>query len=280
MKNYSGPLSPSLVLAGLSSFSPLERKGASAPPEAERRGTDLGKPDKKAKQFITREFSVKAVNAQERTFEGLAAAYSLDDGLDEIKVGAFAQTIARWQQGGKKTVKPLIDHHVYNSVRRVVGKAIELEERPTEGGLWAKFQVVPGVDGDEILHRLEGGFVTGLSIGYRALKFSFEQREGVGMVRILEEIALEEVSLVIWGMNPDALIDTDSVKSQLEALDEQRARLLAMLEAPKEGGETPPPEKPEASAKYSEAKRLALRAKVSCLLALRSAPRVTAPVSE
>lgn len=259
----------------------LQHKGASAPPDAdlERRGTAFGTPPaKEAKVFLSREFTVKSVDAKARTFEGLSAAYTLDSGNDEIKVGAFAQTIARWKQGGKKTVKPLIDQHVYNSVRRVVGKIIEMEERPQEGGLWTKFQVVPGNDGDEILHRVEGGFVTGLSIGYRAIKFSFEEREGLGMVRILEELALEEVSLVIWGMNPDALIDTDSVKSQLEALDRKRSELLAMLEPDNEEKKTPPETAP-ASAKTPEEKIIALRAKVAVLLALRSAPRESAPAS-
>jgi HK97 family phage prohead protease len=259
-------------LSPLALVSRVETKG-SAIEELERRGTPLGAPAKEVKNFLSREFSVKSVDVKERTFEGLSAAYTLDEGNDEIKVGAFAQTIARWKQGGKKNVKPLIDQHVYNSVRRVVGKAIDMEERPTEGGLWTKFQVVPGNDGDEILHRVDGGFVTGLSIGYRAIKFSFEEREGFGTVRILEELALEEVSLVIWGMNPDALIDTDSVKSRLEMLDQERSRLVAMLG---KGDESPEP----ASAKTPEEKIVALRAKVSCLLALRSAPRELAPVSE
>lgn len=254
----------------------LGRKGAAAPAELERRGTALANP-KDAKHFLSRGFEVKSVNATDRTFEGLSAAYTLDEGNDEIKVGAFAQTIARWKQGGKKNVKPLIDHHVYDSVRRVVGKIVDMEERPTEGGLWTKFQVVPGNDGDEILHRVEGGFVTGLSIGYRALKFSFEERDNVGMVRILEELALEEVSLVIWGMNPDALINTDSVKSRLEALDAERTRLLAMLEEEKPDDT---PAAPKASANLTEEKRRALRAKVALLLALRSTPRDSAPVSE
>jgi HK97 family phage prohead protease len=210
---------------------------------------------------------IKASDDDPRSFVGLAAAWSLDEGNDVIHRGAFAQTINRWKQAGGKKVIPLIDQHNYGSVRCVVGKAVELAE--VDLGLQAKFTVIEGADGDEILERVKGGFVNGLSIGYRPILFDFEERDDVGFVRHLREVALEEVSLVIWGMNPDALVETDSLKSRLSALESEREELQALLKK-KETEEAPAPDVP-ASADPELLARI--RAKVAVLKARRSSPQ-------
>lgn len=173
---------------------------------------------KSAKTRAVTRFSLKALNATERTFEGLAAAWSLDDGGDVIERGAFAKTLNDWKQSGGKRIIPLIDQHSYNSVLKVVGKMLDATE--TEEGLLTKWEVVPGDDGDKYLTRIEGTFINGMSIGYETVQAEIESVTVDGVteyIRHLKELKLIEVSLVIWGMNPDALIDTSSVKALLNA---------------------------------------------------------------
>lgn len=198
------------------------------------------KPKTKSQTRAITRLSVKAVNATERTFEGLAAAWSLDDGGDVIERGAFAKTLNDWKQSGGKRIIPLIDQHSYGSVFKVVGKLLDAAEN--EDGLWTKWQVVNGDDGDKVLERVEGNFVNGLSIGYETVQADIEQitiDSETEYIRHLKELKLIEVSLVIWGMNPDALIDTSSVKALLNAeragdatlTAEQRQQVLTQLES-------------------------------------------------
>ena len=159
-------------------------------------------------------FEMKAADDQTRTFEGLASTWDLDLGGDVIHKGAFAKTLRDWKSSGR--VIPLIDQHNYFSVRSVLGKLVDARE--TDEGLWTKWKVTEGQDGDELLHRLRGGMVDGLSIGYETVSSEPETRAGV-TVRHLKEVRLLEVSAVIWGMNPNALITRGSVKSLLDPLD-------------------------------------------------------------
>lgn len=162
-------------------------------------------------------FEVKEVSDQKRTFTGLSAAWSLDDGGDVILRGAFAKSIASLKSG--RTI-PLIDQHNYTSVRRAIGKAIDAEE--TEDGLLTTFRVIATPDGDEVLARVKEGVIDGLSIGYMVpeggQRAPGENERAAGVKRLLTEIDWFETSAVIWGMNPDALIDTASVKSLAASL--------------------------------------------------------------
>lgn len=166
---------------------------------------------------LFRPFEVKELDTEERTFEGLASTWDQDLGGDVIHPGAFKRTLDHWRKSGRAL--PLIDQHNYGSVRSVVGKLVEAQE--TDEGLAAKFEVIEGPDGDEILRRLKGGYVDGLSIGYRPIKTEepSEDEQRAGVWRHLKEIELKEVSVVIWGMNPDALVDTDSVKALIAKQD-------------------------------------------------------------
>lgn len=202
----------------------LESKSATAAPPRQT------KPDTK---WLNVGFAVKADSVDEdaRTFEGLAATWDLDLGGDVIHQGAFKRTLKFWRDSGR--VMPLLDSHNY-SVRDVVGKL--LEARETDEGLWTKWQVIEGGDGDEVWLRLKGGYVTGLSIGYRAIKVDYatEEEEREGIWRHLKEVELREVSVVLWPMNPEARVDTETVKHMLasyqgrELSEEERAELKAL----------------------------------------------------
>jgi len=176
-------------------------------------------------------FEVKETDEEQRTFRGLASTWDLDLGGDVIHRGAFKRTLDHWRRSGR--VIPLLDQHNYGSVRAVVGKLIEARE--TADGLDAKFQVIDGPDGDEILRRIKGGFVDGLSIGYRAIKIEepTDEERRKGILRHLKEIELREISVVIWPMNPNARLDVSSVKALLakgaDALtDDELAELVAL----------------------------------------------------
>lgn len=172
-------------------------------------------------KLLTRRMEVKQVDIGGRTFEGLAATWDRDLGGDIIEKGAFRKTIREWKKSGR--ILPLLDSHNWFSVRDTVGKLIAAEER--DEGLWTKWLIVPGTDGDEILARLRsddehGAFIDSMSIGYRPVKFKIidpgeedKEEEFSEPTRLLQEIELHEVSLVLFPMNPAARIDSASVKT-------------------------------------------------------------------
>ncbi|GMV06729.1 MAG: hypothetical protein AMXMBFR53_30040 [Gemmatimonadota bacterium] len=212
-------------------------------------------------------FQVKADSLDDatRSFTGLASTWDLDLGGDVIHKGAFKRTLNNWHRS--KSVLPLLDSHsAYGTVRAIVGRMIDAKE--TDEGLVATFEVIDGPDGDEIWRRIKGGYVTGLSIGYRAIKIEApsEEEQRAGVWRHLKEVELREVSVVVWPMNPAARIDKGSMKAlaaDVAALEEaaacrdltdeekaELAELNAKIEALlDEGGVTPktggtPPEEP------------------------------------
>lgn len=189
-------------------------------------------------------FEVKALDEEKRTFTGLASTWEEDLGGDVIHKGAFARTLEHWRRSGK--VLPLIDQHNYGSIRSVIGKLTRAEE--TDRGLETSWEVIEGPDGDEALRRLKGGYIDSMSIGYEAVRWEMEQREGAESwerIRHLKEVRLYEVSLVIWPMNPGALIDANSMKDLSAALKAGRItkeQLRALLEEPPAGEDEPAPE--------------------------------------
>lgn len=193
---------------------------------------------KKDRKTAVASFAVKATDDAARTFTGLASTWELDEGGDIVHQGAYARTLSSWRNSNGKRIIPLIDQHNYGSVRKVVGKLVDAKE--TDAGLETTWQIVEGADGDEVLNRLKGGFVNGLSIGYEVVQADDEQITQGGQttyIRHLRELKLFEVSLVIWGMNEGALIDTSSVKARLIAgrkgdiplSDEEKVKLASGL---------------------------------------------------
>ena len=160
---------------------------------------------------------VKSVDEEDRTFEGLAATWDLDLQDDVIEKGAFKRWIRDWKKSGR--VLPLLDSHSWFSIFDTVGKLIDAEER--DEGLWTRWKIIPGPKGDEVLRLLasdEGGpFIDSLSIGYQPIKWHFEEDpERAGRdVRYLQEIRLDEVSLVRFPANPQAMTDPETVKKAL-----------------------------------------------------------------
>lgn len=177
-------------------------------------------------------FQVKAVNAEERTFEGLASTWDLDLGGDVIHPGAFKKTLREWKSGGR-TVKLFYGHNYYD-IDSLLGKMVAAEE--TKDGLQATFKVTEGDQGDRVLAFIQDGVLDSMSIGYRAVKVEYpnDEEERQGVFRHLKEVELREVSVVPFPMNPAARIDTDSIKALIgryegrDLNDEERAELKAL----------------------------------------------------
>lgn len=188
------------------------------------------------KSLVSR-FEVKEADEAARTFSGLASTWERDLGGDVIEKGAFKRTLKNIKRS--KRPLPLLDsHNAFSSVRNVVGKMTEAEE--TDEGLESTFEVIDGPDGDEIFRRVDGGFVDGLSIGYKAVKVKYpetEEEREKGIFRYLKEVQLREVSVVLFPMNEGARISTSSLKAMLmglgekEELDEEDIAELTNLHA-------------------------------------------------
>lgn len=166
-------------------------------------------------------FAVKAdsIDEEERTFEGLASVWGKDLGDDFMHKGAFKKTIKEWK-GGTESI-PLLNSHNHWDVLSALGQLVDAKE--TDEGLWTKWEVIPGPDGDRVLDRIRPGRngrspVGKMSIGFEPTKIDFEKDDTArfGQIRNLREVGLKEVSLVLFPMAPGASIDAASVKSFLE----------------------------------------------------------------
>jgi HK97 family phage prohead protease len=174
---------------------------------------------------------VKSVNAEAHTFRGLAAAWSLDLGNDVIHRGAFKHTLNMWKSARKPRPIYLLNGHKAGDVLDVVGKLVDAEE--TDEGLETTWEFVPNdPTAEAAFKRVQGGFITGLSIGYTPVQHDWETTKEGKRVRHLKEVKLHEVSLVVFPMNEDARIDMASVKTlaQWHEMDnEERKAYIATL---------------------------------------------------
>ncbi len=169
-------------------------------------------------QFVVA-FKAAAVDENARTFEGLLSTWGLDLGDDVMHKGAFKKTLAEWKSSGDAL--PLLNSHNHYDIMSSVGQLLDAKE--TADGLWTKWEVIPGPDGDRVLDRIRPGSngrspIGKMSIGYEPLKFDFEQSDSArfGKIRNLREVGLKEGSLVIFPMAPGARLDPLSVKSFLD----------------------------------------------------------------
>lgn len=122
--------------------------------------------------------------------EGLGAVFgNVDLGMDRIEKGAFEDTIA-----DLRTIPMLWQHRD----DQPIGVWDEFAE--TRKGLVVGGQINLDTQlGAEARSLAKQGAVTGLSIGYWPIDYKYEDD-----VRVLEKVALHEVSLVTFPMNPEA----------------------------------------------------------------------------
>lgn len=169
------------------------------------------------KQRLDIPLTVKSVS-DSGEFEGYGSVFGVKDSYSDIIVpGAFAKSLATWQEKGR--LPALLWQH---NMSEPIG--IYTEMREDETGLYLKGRLL--IDDDPLAKRahahMKAGSLSGLSIGYVLNDYEYDNQKDAF---ILKDIDLWEVSLVTFPANDEARIS--NVKSLLER------------------GETPPPSKVE-----------------------------------
>lgn len=119
-----------------------------------------------------------------------------DQGGDVVGKGAYAGSLKQTAKDGRK-IKMLWQH----DPMQPIGVWDEVREDAT--GLWVKGRLLEATQkGREAAALIEAGAIDGLSIGYRTLKASKNDKGQ----RLLTELELWEVSLVTFPMLPSARV--------------------------------------------------------------------------
>lgn len=156
-------------------------------------------------------FETKAVNPDERTIEGYAAAFlNVDSWGDRLMPGCFAKTIKE----NLPRIKVAWQHDFWD----LIGKPIELRE--DDVGLFTRSYISRVQRGDEALVLAKDGVITEMSVGFYLVPKKYEDNDFGGFD--IYELKLMEYSLVTWAANPLAKIT--AVKSA------EVARLLRGLD--------------------------------------------------
>ncbi len=149
------------------------------------------------------------------TFEGYASIFgNVDDGRDEMQLGAFTKTI----QENKNRIKVLYMHEFVH----VIGKPDVLSEDTK--GLYFNAKVSKTTLGKDVMTLILDKVITEMSIGYEKVKAYYDE---VRDVRVLQEVKLWEISPVTWGMNSlagiksrfDFIKEYDTMKSEIKRLE-------------------------------------------------------------
>jgi uncharacterized protein len=140
-------------------------------------------------------FNMKAFD-DKGAFEGYASVFNItDQGGDVVEKGAFEQSL---NSKALSAIPLLYQHDVTKPLG--VWRAVKEDHK----GLWVRGQLsLDTQQGREVYALMKMGALTGLSIGYRAVK-SMKDSSGV---RHLQQIDLIEISLVTLPMNTFARVD-------------------------------------------------------------------------
>lgn len=133
---------------------------------------------------------------QEGCFSGYASIFGQpDQGGDVVMPGAFGQSLLK---KGEEGIRLLFQHDPKEPVGRV------LSVREDANGLLVKGQLLTGDPRAHSLeHLIEGGALNGLSIGFRTIRATKDQRTGH---RKLWQLDLWEISIVTFPMMERARI--------------------------------------------------------------------------
>ncbi|KAF1043054.1 MAG: hypothetical protein GAK35_02374 [Herbaspirillum frisingense] len=145
-----------------------------------------------------------------KTFTGYASTFgNVDSYGDTILKGAYAETL---QANGLP--KMFFNHNIYEVP---MGKWVDAQE--DDYGLKLSGEFTPGNTlANEVRAAIKHGTLDGLSIGYRLRKGDFDITETGRTIRKVAR--LPEVSIVTFPADGKALLDTASVKSSAEGIDE------------------------------------------------------------
>lgn len=142
------------------------------------------------------QLSIKQVDAQGH-FSGYASIFNMvDSQKDMIRQGAFSKTLAE----SNGDIKLLWQHNF----EEPIGVFTHLAENAR--GLYVEGTLLLDVQRAREAHALlKAGAIAGMSIGYVPVKHRIDPETGV---RILEEVALYEISLVTFPANSEARVTT------------------------------------------------------------------------
>lgn len=152
-------------------------------------------------------FEVKAVQ-EDGFFSGYASVFGNEDSYGDIVVkGAFAETIADWQERGK--MPPVLWNH---KTDEPIGVYTLLKE--DEKGLYVegRLLVKDVVRAREIHALMKAGAVDGMSIGYSTVEYNYDKETDITE---LLKLKLWENSIVVFPAND--LSRVEAVKSKLQA---------------------------------------------------------------
>jgi len=136
-------------------------------------------------------------NAEERTFEGYAAAYgNVDSDGDIIVRGAFAKSI---KEGLPANRIKILYQHDWNTP---IGVPIEMREE--QKGLYVRGKVSKTRTGDEALELMRDGVLDRMSVGF-SIPAGKAETDEKGIRHIYEGI-LREFSIVTFPANEQAVI--------------------------------------------------------------------------
>lgn len=164
------------------------------------------------------------------SFSGYASVFGIIDAQqEEVAPGAFHGSLKAWHEVGK--MPKLLWQH---DCRQPIGFWQEIRE--DDHGLFVKGQLLLDlVQGREAYSLIKNGIVDGLSIGFITVRSRrAEGPRGKSGVRILEEVNLQEISLVTFAANPRAKVErVKMVDPEWEVLINRLGHLETFL---KEGG--------------------------------------------
>lgn len=167
-------------------------------------------------------FEIKSFDEEGRTFTGLPATWDVDLDKEQFVKGCWKKSIEEWRNAKRQRPIYLLDQHKHDSIMHAYGQVIDLAETPE--GLEAKFSIIDGPDGERFANRLKNGIVRSLSVGFQTLQSSkgHDMIDGIKQeIRLLKEVKLFEISAVLWGAQPGAMIDAVAVKSLFKAAEER-----------------------------------------------------------
>ena len=143
-------------------------------------------------------WSVKSLET-DGSFSGYASVFGVMDSQgEEMAPGAFESSLKSWRQSGK--MPKLLWQH---DCRKPIG--IWRDIREDNHGLLVKGELLLDIaQGREAYSLLKHGIIDGLSIGFLTVR---ARRSGASQKRVLEEVALHEISLVTFAANQYAKVD-------------------------------------------------------------------------
>ena len=142
----------------------------------------------------------------DHVIEGYASLFgACDQGGDVVGKGAYAASLKALTAQGRR-VKMLWQHDPAQPI------GVWDEVREDGKGLWVKGRLLPDVArGREAVELIAAGAIDGLSIGYRTVKATKNDKGQ----RLLSELELWEVSLVTFPMLPSARVAAKSEEISL-----------------------------------------------------------------